>query len=80
MRSEASQQLIEATKRINIGKYPLFIQMAHRALEKGAPEGTDTFEGISFVIPKDIMNLSVSNPALLEPIERIEFIYRKPPA
>ena len=75
MKSKQSQQ-VEVVKRINLGHFPLFIQLAHKSLEKAMPEGVKTSNGgTTFVVPKDILTLSVTNQAILDNITSIEFVY-----
>lgn len=79
MRSKQAQFTIEALKRVQLGAIPLFVQLAHKGLEKSAPKPKTTLgKAEIYVVPKDIMNLSVSDKALLEDIEAIEFHYERP--
>lgn len=77
MRSADAQYKLSVIKRVNLGHIPLFVQLAHKGLEKSVQEGTKCEDGTSFNIPKDILALSVSNPTILEAIESIEFVYKK---
>ena len=76
VRSKVSQEHLEVVKRINLGHIPLFIQLAHKGLEKSMPEGTVDSGGTSFNVPKDILSLSISKPEILEAIESVEVVYR----
>ena len=76
MRSKNSQHTISVIKRVPLGQIPLFVQLAHKGLQKSIPEPKETFGSSStYVVPTDILRLSVSNPELIEDIEAIEFIY-----
>ncbi len=73
-----NRQMITVIKKVNLGMFPLFVQLGHKGLEKSQPTaiGTNNSEK-TYVIPKDILRVSVSDPALYESIESIEFTYDK---
>lgn len=76
VRSNESQKRINAVKRINLGCIPLFVQLAHKGLEKSIPEGTKGHGGeVAYVVSKDILAVSIHRPELLESIDKIEIIY-----
>jgi hypothetical protein len=80
VRSKTAQYQINVVKRINMGYLPLFLQMAHRALEKGQPVPVSTQGGEStFNVPKDILRLTVTDAKLLENIESVQFTYGTKP-
>ena len=70
-----NNSVIEVRKCVNIGYFPLFVSAGQRHLEKGSPEPIEGCER-TYQVPVDVMRLSVSNPALLEGIDSIEFSYR----
>lgn len=77
MKSKTTQYNVDIIKRVNLGHLPLFVQFAHKGLEKAVPDGTKTSDGgTAFVVPKDILKLSVSNPIILDSVESIEFVYK----
>ena len=72
------QTPIVATKRINLGHMPVFVQFGHQGLTKSQPTPiASTGDVKTYLIPKDILQMSVSDPALYENIESIEFTYQK---
>ena len=76
VRSKDSQQRINVTKRLNLGHIPLFVQLAHKGLEKIIPEGVKgNGKEMIYVVAKDILSVSISNPAILEQVEKIEVVY-----
>lgn len=78
VQSKESQQRLEITKRINLGHMPLFVQMAHKGLEKAVPTGTSAGNGqTAFVVSKDILSMCLSDPTLANSVESIEFVYGK---
>lgn len=69
---------IEVVKRINLGHFPLFLQLAHKGLEKTNPSGTnDPQGGQRYNVAKDILEISVSKPEILDGVEKIEMVYQK---
>lgn len=78
MKSEASKNNVEVIKRINLGHIPLFLQLAHKGLEKTMPEGVnDPQGGQRFVIAKDLLGVSITRPEVLEQVDHIEVVYQK---
>ena len=78
MSQKTTTPSISVIKRVSIGHLPLFIQLAHKALEKGQADGIPTNDGGKvFNIPKDILGLSVNSPDILTQVESIEFTYKK---
>ena len=77
MRSSREQFLVNVIKRVNLGHIPLFVQLAHKGLDKSIPEVKIDAGDTVFNVSKDILSLSISDAAVLEPIESIEFVYRK---
>lgn len=79
MRSNQTQHTILVTKRTNAGVMPLFVRLGHRGLEKSQPAAKRT-QGRSstYIISKDILSISVSDPFLIDDIVSIEFTYEKP--
>ena len=75
VRSKDTQYQVDVVKRLNLGQIPLFVQLGHRGLEKSVPAGVKSENGVTFVVPVDILKLSVSDPAILESVESIEFVY-----
>ena len=78
MKSTATRDRIEVIKRINLGHIPLFLQLAHKGLEKSNPEGETSQDGTKFNVSTDLLNISVSNQAILENVERVDVVYQKP--
>lgn len=58
------------------GKDPLFISMAQRHLEKEMPTGTMVGTGESFIIPADILRLSVPD-LYVDEIEEVRLVYKR---
>lgn len=67
---------IEAVKRMNLGMTPVFIQMAHRSLEKNKPDGKKNQNTTTFVVAKDIMRVTITDHTLLDSIESLELVYK----
>jgi len=68
---------VEIKKAVNLGHFPLFVSMAHKSLEKGAPRAKEAFGGsMVYNIPVDLLRLSVGNEELLKNVESVEFIYK----
>ncbi len=83
MKSKNNNTII-ATKRINFGIIPMFIQFGHKGLEKSQPDPIYTVikgsvDEKTYNIPRDILQITVSDPTLYEDIESIEFTYSKAP-
>ena len=77
-RSKQSQYTIVVNKRVNLGSIPLFVQFGHKCLEKSHPAPKNSFgTSQTFIISKDILRISVSDPTLLDDIESVEFTYAK---
>ena len=74
-KSKTNPLSIQATKRVNLGKLPVFLQMGHRSLEKSQPPGVPYLGDTSFVLSKDILGMSITDPTLLEDIECVTMIY-----
>lgn len=78
MKSKKLQYEINAVKMANLGYMPGFIVLGHKRLEKSQPDPKDSFgNSQTFLIPKDILGVSISNPVLYEDIESIEFSYER---
>ena len=78
VRSKTSQEQINVVKKINLGHIPLFVQLAHKGLEKAAPAGAKADSGeVTFTVPKDILGIAISDPKLVEAVESLEFVYKK---
>lgn len=76
MRSKQSQHSISVIKRVKLGNLPLFIQLAHKGLEKSQSEPIAIYNDSKiFVVPKDILGVSVSDKTLFEGIDSIELVY-----
>ena len=76
MRSKQAQHTISVIKRIKLGALPLFVQLAHKGLEKGQSEPIATYgQSKVFVVPKDILGVSISDKTLFEDVESIELLY-----
>ncbi|MGE3341555.1 MAG: hypothetical protein AB7J46_06700 [Candidatus Altimarinota bacterium] len=76
MQSKKKQFEISATKRTTIGSLPLFVQLGHKGLEKGNPAPIERFGAEqTFMVSRDILAISVSDPKLYEDIKSIEFTY-----
>jgi len=77
VKSKTAQFRINATKRVNMGMIPLFVQLGHQGLTKSDPTPVGQAGKLKvYNIPKDILSVSVSDPKLYEDIESIEFVYR----
>lgn len=78
MKSKETQYKVEVVKRVNLGHIPLFLQLAHKGLEKSNPHGeVDPQGGVRFNVSKDLLSLSVSKPELLDSVEKIDVVYQK---
>ncbi len=79
VKSKDTQNRVDVVKRVNLGHIPLFLQLAHKGLEKSNPSGeNDPSGGQRFNVSKDLLALSVSKPEILENVERIDLVYQKP--
>jgi hypothetical protein len=77
-KSNRTANQVEVIKRVNLGHVPLFLQLAHKGLEKSCPEGENHPQGgQQFTIAKDLLSISVANPAVLDEVERIDVVYQK---
>lgn len=77
MKSKAPKK-IEAIKYTKYGMLPLFVQFGHKSLEKSKPPAlSQSGDAQTFLVPKDILRVTVSDPALYEGIESIELTYSK---
>lgn len=69
---------ISVQKRTDVGRLPLFLEMGHRQLEKGQPDGVVAGDfTMCFTVPVDILRLSKISEGLLNGIEEITFFYSK---
>lgn len=79
MKSKTNQFAINALKRVNLGVMPLFLQLAHKGLEKAMPEpiynGSKT---TSYLVPKDVLRVAITDPSIYEKVESIELTYDHP--
>lgn len=76
MKSKTAQYTITATKRVNLGQMPFFVQLAHKGLEKSKPEPLSSFDKTSsYLIPKDILKIGLTNQTLIDDVESVEFTY-----
>ena len=81
MRSKKAQYEIQVTKIVNTGTMPLFLQLGHQGLDKSKPEPVATFGNLrTYIVPKDILQISINKPELYSDIESIEFTYELSPA
>lgn len=81
VKSKDTQNKVEVIKRVNLGHIPLFLQLAHKGLEKSNPHGeNDPQGGVRFNVSKDLIALSVTKPELLDNVERVDLVYAKPAA
>ena len=79
MKSKNAQYNITATKIINTGIMPLFVQLGHQGLDKSKPEPSHSFGNQStFIVPRDIFQITVVKPELFDDIESLEFTYERP--
>jgi len=76
VRSKVSQHTIAVTKRTNLGQMPFYVQLAHKGLEKAKSEPTHSFgKTHTYIVPKDILKIGLSDHSLLDDIETVEFTY-----
>lgn len=73
-----NNKLVTVIKRVNFGVFPVFVRFMHKGLEKAQPSPirSDT-KTQTFSVPKDIFQISVSDPDLYKDITSVEFTYSK---
>lgn len=77
VKSKDTSNRVEVIKRVNLGHIPLFLQLAHKGLEKANPAGEAEAGGVRFNVPKDLLQVSVGDPKIFDSVERIDVIYFK---
>ena len=69
---------ISASKAVNLGAMPTFVQLVHKHFEKECPsEVTIHGQSAEFAAPLDLLRMSITDKALVEEVESVTFAYAK---
>ena len=73
----SNDRTIEVVKTTNLGYLPTFLAFGQRHLEKEQPTGTAASgESVEYLVPVDLLGLTVSDKDLIKEIASVTFTYR----